>query len=89
MAKEDSKVVKVIPHENLTLSLWFKKNPAQEYFLNFKVLIDENKFFEPLNNVDLFMQAHIMGESIGWNDLLDIGAEWLYMDSDPVNHSNQ
>lgn len=81
---ENSKVVKVEPHNNLTLSLWFKSNPKEERVFDFKPLIQQHQFYKPLENVDLFMSAHSEASTVVWNDQLDISPEWLYLDSDPV-----
>lgn len=80
----DSEVVKVIPHENYTLSLWFKGNPNEERIFNFKPLIDKYDFYKPLADIDLFMTAYQQFGMVIWNDQLDMSPEWLYLDSDPV-----
>jgi hypothetical protein len=83
--KQLPKVVAVKPVDNYLLILQFKSGETKVYDL--KPLL-EHPFFKPLQNVELFNQAHLVYEStVGWNDDLDISPETLYEDSIPFNSS--
>lgn len=79
----DSKVLKVVPHSDFTLSVWFKKD-NQERIFDFKPLLKDEVFYADLNDLDLFMKAKVSFNGVYWNDKLDIAPEWLYLNSDPV-----
>lgn len=44
----------------------------------------EKKIFEPLKNLSLFMSAKVDGDTVVWNDDIDIAPEHLYECSKPV-----
>lgn len=79
---DDSRVVKVEANDDYTLSLWFKKNPVEKRFFDFKPLIEKYAFYKPLSDLDLFKRAYQAHGMVIWNDDLDVSAEWLYLDSD-------
>lgn len=81
----DSKVLKVIPHRDFTLSLWFAKNPKQQCLFDFKPLLKNDRVFAPLKDINFFMKAHADFSTVVWNDQMDIASECLYMDSDPID----
>lgn len=70
---------------------WFvtEVNPRRDYTLHLTFITGERKvydcrplladrLFQPLRNMELFMQAHVQGRSVAWNDEVDIAPEELY-----------
>lgn len=74
-------VKKVVPCRDYTLLITFA-NGKQKVF-DVKPLL-EAKINEPLKDMDFFMQARVLGPSVGWNDELDICPEYLYEKGIPV-----
>lgn len=74
-------VKKVVPCRDYTLLITFA-NGKQKVF-DVKPLL-EAKINEPLKDMDFFMQARVLGPSVGWNDELDICPEYLYEKGIPL-----
>lgn len=74
-------VKKVVPCRDYTLLITFA-NGKQKVF-DVKPLL-EAKINEPLKDMDFFVQARVLGPSVGWNDELDICPEYLYEKGIPV-----
>lgn len=71
-------VLEVTPHEDHTLDLLFQDGTRRKY--DVRPLLKE-KLWEPLSNVGLFMQAHVVGPTVSWTESIDIAPEVLYDDS--------
>ena len=41
----------------------------------------EKKIYEPLKNISFFLTAKVVGDTMGWNDDVDIAPEFLYENS--------
>ena len=72
--------VEVIPP--YTLKLWFQDGSIKLYDFtpNFKYNV-----FARLKNPGFFKHAHVSGDSVAWNDDIDIAPEELYENGIPVN----
>ena len=74
-------VKEVVPCRDYTLLITFA-NGKRKIF-DVKPLL-EAKINEPLKDMDFFMQARVLGPSVGWNDELDICPEYLYEKGIPL-----
>ncbi len=61
--------------KDFTLLLTFVNGEKRLY--NAQPLLDKS-IYEPLKNPYFFMRAHIAGDSVAWNDEIDIASEHLY-----------
>lgn len=41
----------------------------------------EKKMYERLKNISFFLTAKVVGDTVGWNDDVDIAPEFLYENS--------
>ena len=71
----------VRPSENFRLMIRF--NNGETRLFDARKLMEE-PIFEPLKNVQLFMQAHTDGVAVLWNEDLDVAPEYLYENSEPA-----
>lgn len=74
-------VTSVIANSDYTLLLTFANGENRVY--NAKPLL-EKKIYEPLKNLSFFMNAKVDGDTVVWNDDIDIAPEHLYECSTPV-----
>lgn len=74
-------VKKVVPCRDYTLLITFANGKRKVF--DVKPLL-EVKINEPLKDMDFFMQARVLGPSVGWNDELDICPEYLYEKGIPL-----
>lgn len=74
-------VKKVVPCRDYTLLITFANGKRKVF--DVKPLL-EAKINEPLKDMDFFMQARVLGPSVGWNDELDICPEYLYEKGIPL-----
>ena len=81
----DYAVTSVIPHQDYTLSLTFA-NGKQKTF-NFKPHLNK-PYYAPLNDINLFMRAHIKYFTVIWTEQLDIAPDFLYAESTPTTNAN-
>ena len=65
----------VVPDENYALHLEFTDGKRGIY--DAKPLL-RKKIYEPLKNLSFFMKAHIEGDTVVWNEDVDIAPEHLY-----------
>ena len=68
-------VEQVVPREDYTLSLSFSDGTSGRY--------DARELFElpclaSLKDLDIFMQAHVKADTVGWPGDLDVAPEHLY-----------
>ena len=68
-------VKKVEPTKNYELILTFEY--GERKIMNMKPLLEDPEN-EPLRNQSFFLKAHIVGDSVGWNEDIDIAPEFLY-----------
>lgn len=68
-------VINVEPQENYTLILTFITGEKKLY--NALPLLEKN-IYKPLKNLSFFMQAKIVGDTVAWNEEIDIAPEHLY-----------
>ncbi len=68
-------VKSVKPHDDYKLNLLFNDGSHRIFDVSEYV---KRPIMSPLRSKNLFMQAHIAGPTVGWNDGLDIAPEYLY-----------
>ena len=68
-------VTMVLPHSDYSLQLEFQDGKKGIY--DARPLL-KKKIYEPLNDLKLFMRAHVEGDTVVWNDDVDIAPEHLY-----------
>lgn len=71
----------VRPSEDYHLQICFSDGERRVF--DARKLLQE-PIFEPLKNVNLFMQAHTDGVAVLWNEDLDVAPEYLYENSEPA-----
>lgn len=74
-------VTEVQPREDYTLLLTFVTGEKKIY--DARPLLKKS-IYTPLKNLSFFMQAKVDGDSVIWNDEIDIAPEHLYEASIPV-----
>lgn len=74
-------VKSVVPQENYTLLLTFADGKKRLY--NARPLLNKPLFAE-LKNLPFFLQARVGGDTVVWNDEVDIAPEHLYENSVPI-----
>lgn len=72
----------VVPKENYSLLLTFADGSKRIY--NARPLLDK-AIFADLKSLSFFLTAHVSGDTVIWNDDVDIAPEHLYECSIPVN----
>lgn len=68
-------VMDVRPFEDYRLELLFASGEKREYDARPLLL---KKIYGPLKILNFFMKAHVDGDSVVWNDDIDIAPEHLY-----------
>ena len=76
------RVIDVSPHEDYTLHLTFVG--GEERIYNALPLLEKPVYY-PLKSTSFFMHAKVVGDSVAWNDDIDIAPEHLYEQSKPVH----
>ena len=71
-------VADVVANENYTLMITFVG--GEKKIFDAKPLLSK-KIYEPLNDVKFFMKAKVVGDTVGWNDDVDIAPEYLFENS--------
>lgn len=74
-------VVRVVPHENYSLELWF--NTGAHRLLDARPYLNRG-IFTRLQDIALFKQAFVALDTVCWPGDLDIAPETLYDRSVPV-----
>lgn len=74
-------VTSVLPQEDYTLLLTFADDSRRVY--NARPLLDKAVFAD-LKNLPFFLSAHVSGDTVIWNDDVDIAPEHLYECSVPI-----
>lgn len=74
-------VVRVVPHENYSLELWF--NTGDHRLFDARPYLNRGVFTR-LQDIALFKQAFVALDTVCWPDDLDIAPETLYDRSVPV-----
>lgn len=74
-------VREVVPQDNYTLLLTFADGSRRTY--NARPLLDKAVFAD-LKSLPFFLTAHVSGDTVIWNDDVDIAPEHLYECSIPV-----
>lgn len=74
-------VIAVQPKKDYTLLITFASGEKRIY--NALPLLDKN-IYSPLKNLTFFMGAKVEGDTVIWNDEVDIAPEHLYEYSIPV-----
>lgn len=75
-------VVKVRANDNYTMDLTFI-NGEKRVFDASGLLT--KKIYAPLKQLDFFLKAHVNGDTVVWNDDIDIAPEFLYSNSSIIN----
>lgn len=73
------KAVEIGPDYTLIITFW----RGERRLFDFKPLLSK-KNYQVLKNPGFFMKAHVGGDSVAWNDEVDIGPEYLYEKSLPL-----
>lgn len=81
MAKPCWVVQKVQPREDYWLMLEFADGTQKRF--DARTLLDK-PLYQPLKSTGFFMQAHVEGPTVAWNDQIDIAPETLYSRSVPL-----
>ena len=68
-------VTSVTPHSDYTLDLVFADGKQGTF--DFSPLLDR-RYYASLVNPGLFKQAHVEGDTVVWNDNIDVAPEILY-----------
>ena len=76
-------VKSVVTQENYTLLLTFADGKKRLY--NARPLLNKPLLFADLKSLPFFLQARVSGDTVVWNDEVDIAPEHLYENSVPVN----
>lgn len=74
-------VREVIPQPDYTLLLTFSDGSKRTY--NARPLLNK-AIFADLKSLPFFLTAHVGGDTVTWNDDVDIAPEHLYENSVPV-----
>jgi len=74
-------VKEVIPQEDYTLLITFADSSKRVY--NALPLLNK-AIFADLKSLPFFLKAHVSGDTVIWNDDIDIAPEHLYECSVPV-----
>lgn len=74
----------VSPQKDYSLILTFVNGERKKY--NALPLLDK-AIYAPLKNLAFFMSAKVGGDSVVWNDEIDISPEHLYEHSQPLANS--
>lgn len=74
-------VKSVVPQENYTLLLTFADGKKRLY--NARSLLNK-PLFADLKSLPFFLQARVSGDTVIWNDEVDIAPEHLYENSVPI-----
>ena len=74
-------VKSVVPQENYTLLLTFADGKKRLY--NARPLLNK-PLFADLKCLPFFLQARVGGDTVVWNDEVDIAPEHLYENSVPI-----
>lgn len=74
-------VREVIPQPDYTLLLTFSDGSKRTY--NAQPLLNKT-IFAALRSLPFFLTAHVSGDTVIWNDDVDIAPEHLYENSVPV-----
>lgn len=74
-------VISVVANKDYTLTITFITGEKKKY--NALPLL-EKKIYAPLKNLSFFMSAKVEGDSVCWNDDIDIAPEHLYECSEPI-----
>ena len=74
-------VQSVEPEKDYSLLLTFGTGEKRVY--NAKPLLEKN-IYAPLKSVSFFMTARVAGDTVVWNDDIDIAPEHLYECSQPI-----
>lgn len=77
-------VAEVMPKADFTLALTFTDGSKRVY--DAKPLL-KYKIYQPLNDINFFMQARADFGTVVWNDEIDIAPENLYHYSKPVSNT--
>jgi len=78
-ASKPSWIVKdVVPCDDFTMVITFIDGIKKIY--DAKPLLEKN-IYKPLQSLPFFMTARVMGDTVAWNDDIDIAPEFLYENS--------
>ena len=72
-------------HEDFTLELSYANGELRSY--DMKPLLDSYPFSLLNHSYGMFQLAHVDGDTVVWNDLIDIAPEELYHNSTRLNYS--
>lgn len=75
-------VKEVVPQENYSLRLTFADGSKRIY--NARSLLNK-AIFADLRSLAFFLTANVSGDTVIWNDDVDIAPDHLYESSVPVN----
>ncbi len=74
-------VIDVEPTTNYELILTFEYGEKKKF--DMKPLLHKK---EQLKDISFFLKAHVVYDTVGWNDDLDIAPEFLYENSVPIEN---
>jgi len=75
------RVIDVYPQKDYTLHLTFIGGEKRIY--DARPLLEKPVYF-PLKSISFFMSAKVAGDSVTWNNDIDIAPEHLYEQSDSI-----
>lgn len=70
----------VVPHQDYTLLLTFAR--GEKRLFNASELLEED-LYAPLKELSFFMNVKVDGDSVAWDERIDIAPEYLYEKSVP------
>ena len=71
-------VIEVCANKDYTLNITFASGERRVFDASSLL---SKKIYEPLSRLDFFMKAHVGGDTVVWNDDIDIAPEFLYDNS--------
>ncbi len=71
-------VEKVKANRDYTMEITFKD--GERRIFDATSLLSK-KIYAPLKSIDFFLKAHVGGDTVAWNDDVDIAPEFLYRNS--------
>lgn len=77
-------VIRVIPHDNFTLELWF--DTGDHRLFDARPYLNKGVFLQ-LQNLQRFKQAYVALDTVCWPGEIDIAPETLYDRSIPFEES--
>lgn len=72
-------VTEVTPKADYTMLLTFANGKRGTFDASHLL---SKRIYEPLRRLEFFMQAHVCGDTVAWDEEIDIAPEYLYNNSE-------